>query len=273
MRQRCVIVGLVLAVLAVVSFTWWQTPGVTAEPVNKGRLVERLHKMKAAIKQGRVVEEGEVGEFSMLMFAVMSLPAATDGNGNSIRGEVNPDITSLGKGPDVWETMKNSTEIYRAQGAKPQPWATVNEFPDGVTPLTTAQLQAQFGQTNSPWLHMLSTSRMIDGQQIVDAHSNVLWYDVRCNQDYYNYVTAGPYPLYNLEGQEAARADANFTFDFPQDAMEFKGAWRILQPGDDDTKSTKRAAASRMSPMWATPTGPLSRPTLPLADWPSWLRS
>ncbi len=105
--------------------------------------------------------------------------------------------------------------IYRAQGATPLPWATVNEFPDGVTPLTTAQLQQAFGPTNSPWLHFLATSRMIDGQQIVDANAQVLWYDVRCNQDYFDYVTAGQYPLYNTEGQEAARADANFTFNFP----------------------------------------------------------
>ncbi len=236
MRQRRVIVSLVLAVLAVAGFTGWQTPEVTAQPAINRLLVKRLDKMKAALKAGRVVEDGEVGEFSMLMFAVTSLPALSDGNGAYIRGEPNPDITALGQGPAVWETMKNSTEIFRAQGATPQPWATVNEFPAGVTPLTTAQLQAQFGQTNSPWLHMLSTSRMIDGQQIVDANANVLWYDVRCNQDYFNYVTASKYPLYNLEGQESARADTGFTFDFPQDALEFKGTWRILGPKDDDSK-------------------------------------
>ena len=235
MKRHTLLVSLVAVTLLVAAWTLLITPGVTAEPEKMSSLLQRHQKLKAALKEGRLQEEVHYGELSMLMFLFSSRPAQSNGDGTYNRGIIAPNST-LGLGPAVWETMKNSTEIYRAQGAKPQPWATVNEFPDGVTPLTTAQLQAQFGQTNSPWLHFLSTSRMIDGQQIVDAHSNVLWYDVRCNQDYYNYVTAGPYPLYNLEGQEAARADANFTFDFPADALEFKGTWRILQPDDDDTK-------------------------------------
>lgn len=235
MKRHTLLVSLVAVTLLVTAWTLLNTPGVTAEPGKLSSLMQRHQKLKAALKEGRLQEEVEYGEFSMLMFLFSSLPAQSNGDGTYNRGNIAPNPT-LGPGPAVWETMKNSTEIYRTQGAKPQPWATVNEFPDGVIPLTTAQLQQEFGPTNSPWLHFLLSSRMIDGQQIVDANAQVLWYEVRCNQDHFNYVTAGPYPLYNLEGQEAARADANFTFDFPQNALEFKATWRVLGPKDDDSK-------------------------------------
>ena len=235
MKRHTLLVSLVAVTLLVAAWTLLNTPGVTAEPGKMSSLRQRHQKLKAALKEGRLQEEVEYGEFSMLMFLFSSLPAQSNGDGTYNRGNIAPNPT-LGPGPAVWETMKNSTEIYRAQGAKPQPWATINEFPDGVTPLTTARLQQEFGPTNSPWLHFLLSSRMIDGQQIVDANAQVLWYEVRCNQNHFNYVTAGPYPLYNLEGQEAARADANFTFNFPEDAMEFKATWRVLGPKDDDSK-------------------------------------
>jgi hypothetical protein len=235
MNRHAWLVSLVAVTLIVAAWTVLGTPGISAEPGKMGSLIQKHQKIKMAIQEGQVPVEVQAGEFTMLSFLVMSLPAQSNGDGTYNRGDIAPNPT-LGTGPAVWETMKNSTEIYRAQGATPQPWATVNEFPDGVTPLTPAQLQAKYGPTNSPWLHFLSSSRMIDGQQVVDANANVLWYDVRGNQDYFNYVTVGQYPLYNLEGQEQARADANFTFDFPQDALEFKGTWRLLGPNDDDTK-------------------------------------
>ena len=241
MKRYTVLVSLLAVILLMVAWKLFETPAVTAEPAVNAQpakldaLALKYQEMKTAIQEGEVLSEAAYGKFSLLTFVMMNRPAQSNGDGTYDRGNANPD-SSLGPGPAVWETMKNSTEIYRAQGATPQPWATIDEFPDGVTPPTTEQLQQQFGPTNSPWLHFLITSRMIDGQQIVDANNQVLWYEVRCNQDYFNYVTAGKYPLYNLEGQESARTDASFTFNFPAEAMEFKATWRILGPKDDDTK-------------------------------------
>ncbi len=239
MKRHAVLVSLLAVILSMMAWKFFAVPASTTEPVKTQdrmqALTQRYREMQTAIEKGQVLNELQYGEFSLLSFVMLNLPAERNGDGTFNRGNIAANPT-LGSGPAVWETMKNSTEIYRAQGATPLPWATVNEFPDGVTPLTTAQLQQAFGPTNSPWLHFLATSRMIDGQQIVDANAQVLWYDVRCNQDYFDYVTAGQYPLYNTEGQEAARADANFTFNFPPEAIEFKATWRILGPKDDDKK-------------------------------------
>jgi hypothetical protein len=79
---------------------------------------------------------------------------------------------------------------------------------------------------------------MIDGQQICDATSQVVRYDVRGNRSYYDYVvnnTSG-YQLFNVQGQQAALADSNFTFNFPTSTLEVKASWRILGSEDDASR-------------------------------------
>ena len=181
--------------------------------------------------EGLAPGEDRLGLITAAYFQYVSFPATPNQ-----RGVIDPNGT-LGNGPAVWETMKNSTEIYRPLGATPCPWEAVCELPDGVTPPTTQQLQDQFGPTNSTWLHFLLSDSMIDGQKITDAHSQFIRFNVRCNQDYFNYVTADAgYPLYSTEGQEAARTDPNFNFDFPVNTYEVKAAWRILGKDDVDSR-------------------------------------
>ncbi len=173
------------------------------------------------------------GQFAVDMFVAMNWPAQP-----GQRGIPNSNGQLGQAAPAVWETLKNISEIYLPGGATPSAWETVSELPAGVTPPTVAQLQQQFGPTDSTWLHFLPQNRMIDGQQIVDANSAVISYDVRCNQDHFNYVVSNPagFALYTLEGQEQALASAGFTFSFPNSAVEVKASWRILGPKDDDSR-------------------------------------
>ncbi len=136
------------------------------------------------------------------------------------------------------DASANVSEIYLPAGATPTPWATVSELPAGITPPTLQQLQSAYGVTDSPWLHFLSQNRMIDGQQVVDANGAIIRYDVRCNQQEFNYVVSNPagYALYTLQGQEQALAAANFAFALPAQALEVKAAWRVLGPKDDDSR-------------------------------------
>lgn len=172
------------------------------------------------------------GQFSVDAFIFLNWPAIV-----GQRGVINTTVP-LGQGSAVWETFKNATEIYLPAGATPCSWTTVCELPTGVTPPTLQQLQQTLGPTDSNWLHFLAQDRMIDGQQVVDANTSVIRYDVRCNQDHFNYVVANAsgYPLYTLEGQEQALSDSGFTFNFPSNALEVKAAWRVLNPTDDASR-------------------------------------
>jgi hypothetical protein len=173
------------------------------------------------------------GQLTLQLFMTMNWPALPGS-----RGIPNPDGKFGQSASTVFETLKNVSEIYLPAGAAPTPWATVSELPAGITPPTLQQLQSAYGVTDSPWLHFLSQNRMIDGQQVVDANSAVIRYDVRCNQQEFNYVVSNPagYALYTLQGQEQALAAGSFAFALPAQALEVKAAWRVLGPSDDDSR-------------------------------------
>jgi hypothetical protein len=173
------------------------------------------------------------GQLTLQMFMKMNWPALP-----GERGLPDPSAKFGQPGSTVWETLKNVSEIYLPAGATPTPWGTIAELPAGITPPTLQQLQSAYGPTDSPWLHFLSQNRMIDGQQVVDANSAVIRYDVRCNLTEFNYVVGNPagFALYALQGQEQALASANFAFALPSMAVEVKAAWRVLGSSDDDSR-------------------------------------
>lgn len=166
------------------------------------------------------------------------------------RGVPDPNRAIGDPGATVWESFKNESEIYLLDGSRPPAWEVENEIPMASLHKTTsrppaprsarptAKQLADYGPVDSNWLHFLAEPIMVDGQQICDADSNVVEYDVRSNRPYFDYVVNNPagYPLYNLQGQAAALADSNFTFNFPADTLEVKASWRILEPGVDPSR-------------------------------------
>src|ERR1035441_5981316 len=146
-------------------------------------------------------------------------------------------------GATVWESFKNVSEIYQANGQRPVGWDTDDELPmallNGVH-FTRRQLDA-LGPVDSNWVHFLAEPIMIDGQQICDSDSNVIQYDVRGDYPYFDYVVNNPsgYELYNIEGQQAALNDPTFTFGFPPQTVEVKASWRILPAGQDTSRYWK----------------------------------
>lgn len=179
---------------------------------------------------GPAAVANDAGEFGWLLFTLLSWPAAAGERGV-------PDYQRLigAPGAAVWETYKSTAEVYLNNGARPAPW---NSPPVGGRAHEVDQALARLGDVDSPWLHYLSESVMIDGRQIVDAAGEIVQYEVRMNRDAFTYVVDNPagYELFNLEGQQAALADPAYTFQFPAAALEVKAAWRILEPGQDDSR-------------------------------------
>jgi len=166
----------------------------------------------------------EPGDFAWQLFLYVNWPADPAAN-----GAPDPQGTLSSTAATVWETWKNVAQIFLPDGQKPAPWQDDQELPAnaGATPPDLTSL----GPVDSDRIQFLSESAMIDGQQIVDGDSQIIRYEVKDNQPQFDYVVNNPagYALYNLAGQEQARDDPNFKFDFPADAMEVKASWRILQ--------------------------------------------
>lgn len=178
------------------------------------------------------------GRFAVQLFAYLNLPADP-----AHRGQPIPNKPVAVDTATVWESFKNTTEIFRPDGSTPCPWETNCELPPATPAQETALKKqlADLGPVNSNWIHFLAEDRMIDGLQIVNSDDpnnyEILRYDVKVNQDYFNYVAQNPqYELYNLNGQEAALDDTGFTFNFPAGTVELKACWRILEPADDESK-------------------------------------
>lgn len=171
------------------------------------------------------------GEFGWTLFVFLSWPALANE-----RGVPDFDKQIGAPGPTVWETFKSTADVYLTNGSMPAPWnspfVVASQSPEW------ASAAAAVGSVDSPYLHYLSEATMIDGRQIVDSAARIVQYEVRMNRDAFEYVVNNPsgFELFNLEGQEAALNDPAYTFNFPVPAIEVKAAWRILEPGVDDSR-------------------------------------
>ncbi len=211
----------------------------SARPVVHGQIVapeapklKQLHDPRIG---GNTLIAAGPASFAWQMFVFVNWPELPNH-----RGEPDPARSIGTNAATVWESYKNASEVYLEDGQRPAPWQVDDELPWSPVSKSrpSAQALATLGPVDSSWIHFLSESVMVDGQQICDADSNTLYYDVRGDHSYFRYVvenTSG-YELYNIEGQQSALADPKFTFNFPKDAVEIKASWRILQPAEDGSR-------------------------------------
>ncbi len=211
----------------------------SARPVVHGQTVvagspqlKQLHDPRVG---GNTLLASDPATFAWQIFVFVNWPELPNH-----RGEPDP-ARSIGTNTaTVWESYKNASEVYLEDGQRPAPWQVNDELP--WSPLSksrpSAQALAALGPVDSNWIHFLSESVMVDGQQICDSNSNTLYYDVRGDHSYFRYVVDNPsgYELFNIEGQQSALVDPKFTFNFPKDAVEIKASWRILQPAEDGSR-------------------------------------
>jgi len=179
--------------------------------------------------------------FSWRTFIAMNWPA--DGN------TCGPDTTSgmnilTGKGPLVWETYLSSDQVFVSAPNKPFKWCEpylaenkLQSLPKSVRELAQKTGVYRFIHRNSKVPHSLDQA---SGQPLVDQNGRFVRYEVRMNQDEYNYIMAKS--LWNVAGQKAYTKDSLINFPAgpsrygPLGAMEFKAAWKVLGKGDDPSR-------------------------------------
>jgi hypothetical protein len=214
------VAAIVLAVLVGGSLLAWQARSAGPVPL----------KPTDPRRGGPAALMSDPGQFGWTLFVLLAWPATP-----SERGKADPARPIGAPVPTVWETYKSTAEVYLRDGSRPAPWNS--PFTSSQTH-EVAQAVATLGAVDSPWIHFLAESAMIDGRQIVDATGQIVQYDVRMNRAAFDYVVNNParYELFNLDGQIAALADPTFTFQFPSAAIEVKAAWRVIEAGQDDSR-------------------------------------
>jgi hypothetical protein len=149
-----------------------------------------------------------------------------------------------GKGPVVWETYLTAEQVFVDAGSSPDGWCTQGQnaisfsrLPKKVQDLArkTGVYRVIYRSSKAP--HGFDQAV---GGPLVDQNGRFVRYEVRINQDEYNYITA--HNLWNKAGQQKFVADSIISFPAgpsahgPVGAMEFKAAWKVLGSGDDASR-------------------------------------
>lgn len=146
---------------------------------------------------------------------------------------------SMPNGPTVWETFKDSSDIFLNPPVKPTPFDAPESIPPACKTLAAADpaaarrtltLTAKFGD-------VISGQKESDGNRLIDQNGMNVWYEVKLNRVYYNYVVNNAfYKSNNQKGRTISFPSSSTTTD-GMATIKVKAAWKVM--------GTARQQASR----------------------------
>lgn len=126
-------------------------------------------------------------------------------------------------GPVVWETWKNTSQVYLTTGGIPAPWTTAGPVPPQVS-----QISLSGADSGDLWQQMTDDAQ-VDGFNLLDSNDQKILYELLMDRDAFGYIRTNT--LYNVQGQMRWAATKG-TLNFPWSAMEVKASWRWIDPND-----------------------------------------
>jgi hypothetical protein len=161
-------------------------------------------------------------------FVALNWPVGADGQADSAQT-----IGASGDNATVWETYKESYEVFLEDGAQPSPWGAPRTYPAACQGV---------GGPGTPVFRMVTKAPrdVLDAMEepfttgpLIDQDSNYVRYAIHMNEDAFEFIVQDT--LYNRQGQ--ASADS---VRFPEGddstgvtgAIVIKSAWKVLGPND-----------------------------------------
>lgn len=133
-------------------------------------------------------------------------------------------------GPVVWETFKDTNDIFLPSAAKPAPFDAPPIVPAACTALAKTDPSAA--------LHILrDTKQAFTGKPLIDQNGKKVWYEVKVNRAYYDYVVSNGF--YNSTKQKniSFPVSSNTTLQLP--VVKVKAAWKVMSPQELADKKIK----------------------------------
>lgn len=189
--------------------TEFDTPTVAIETPVEEVTVEPLQPYDPRPDFQKYAEQDQIDQFSWDSFLYINWPAAI-----GQRGLPDSHKTLLDTGIVVWESWKSTPEVYVEPNEIPRPWDT---------PL--------------PATRNFQINKQIDGQVLYDKQEppQPTLYEIYMNEATFNYILQRG--VYNRAGQQKFFNDPQAEpIDFPQDALEVKAVWRVLNSNDDQSR-------------------------------------
>ncbi|WP_437809869.1 hypothetical protein [Sorangium sp. So ce1078] len=196
-------------------------------------------------EQARLTAEGKYpqvqrlfDELSWQSFIALNWPQTSSGQ---------PAERLTDPGSALWETYSESYEVFKPDGAAPDPYGeprttlppiTKGDLPDSGNDVLAAQgHRVLYNLSSTDGLTVLDEVKQAFSSPLWDQNGNAVHYEVLLNQPEYDYINDNE--LYNLQGQVAYFA-AHGPAVFPSGqygtsdvgAIELKLAWRILADHD-----------------------------------------
>ena len=139
-----------------------------------------------------------------------------------------------GDNATVWETWKNSSDVFLPDGAKPSPWGAPNNIP-ATCNTNEGKFLVMVGKTPD----ILNELELpFKTGPLIDQNGNYSRFEILINQEMFEYIDKNT--LYSFDGQQAF----NLPAAFPEGnndlkhwgAIMVKGAWKVLDENDDPTR-------------------------------------
>lgn len=161
--------------------------------------------------------------FAWQEFIALNWPAKS-----GVRGVPNQTANLNAPVPRVWETWKETSEVYLPNGKEPLPWnapATLPPSLDSQKPLKILYRQSKVDEVLSDEFQPTKADLALPGT-LTDQKGRIVRYEIRMNQIAFDYVVENK--LYDANHQ--AKLD---TFNFPNGAILIKAAWREVDPQEE----------------------------------------
>lgn len=201
-----------------------------------------------------LTEQPEVNCFGWQEFIALNWKADPDRPGQVSKAASPANFGAPGQGPVVWETYRETSELFLPHGALPPPWGDPQDAPENAA---AGRFQATPGvgyrvlRMNAKFGGDLESRQVLDdiGEAGLDPpawltgqNGKTVYYEIRVNEDYFNYIVDPVNRFYDARFQAAAAQPAGQGINFPvgltnygsTGAMELKVAWLEIEPARYD---------------------------------------
>lgn len=162
-------------------------------------------------------------EYAWELFVALNWPAAT-----GMRGVPDCNAAFGSPGPSVWESYKTTDELFLPDARDPGPWNTGWDAIRGLTQTLRFVAKAPAELPVEEAIHQAV------GGWLTDQKANPTYYQIAVDEVSYTYVRDNRY--YNADVvSKASRVS------FPNDALEIKASWRIMEGVDESRYHTVQA--------------------------------
>ncbi len=136
-----------------------------------------------------------------------------------------------GDNATVWETWKNSGDVFLPDGAEPSPWGVPNQIP-GACSIRDGKFLVMVGKTPNVLNELTLPFKT---GPLIDQNGNYSRFEILINKKMFEYIYINK--LYSFDGQKAFNDNA----EFPEGnnttkewgAIMVKGAWKVMGKNDD----------------------------------------